>query len=150
MKLYNIRKFVEVFKNLDPQDKLIIADAIVEELHLSDKLLEQDGYNRDLSGMIMPILEDYVSKEKNKEKLKHTNELLDRFNKLPANNQTNIIESLEESFENKLTQEELFYKYQLCQKEGHIFDDINKSKKGKPYIKRKCLRCGMVETKQNN
>ena len=137
MKDYNVRKFVEVFKNLDPQDKLVIANAIVEELHLNDSLLREDGYDRDLSGLVMPILEDYISKETNKEKLKRTKKLLDRYNKLPDINKTNVIEGLEEEFNLALIKEESFIGYQICQKEGHIWkNDI-------------CTRCGKEKIKTN-
>ena len=158
----NIQKFIEIFKTLDPKDKLEIANAIVEELHLSDSFIREDGYDRDLSGMVMPILEDYISKETNKDKLETTKKLVDRFNKLPSNHQSNVIESLEENFESAITREEQFYGYQICQKEGHIFTNWEeKETKWKEfdeagwceyyekyqYLKRKCTRCGKEEIK---
>ena len=138
MKKVDIQKFVQIFKNLDPKDKLQIADAIVEELHKSDSLLREDGYDRNLCGMVMPVLEEFVSKETNKEKLKNTKKLLTRFNKLPNNNKTNIIEGLEEEFTQAITKEEMFIGFQICQKEGHIWNNNI------------CTRCGKEKIKTNN
>lgn len=134
----DIEKFVKIFSSLDPKDKLQIADAIVEELHLSDSLIREDGYDRDLSGMVMPILENYITNETNKEKLKNTKQLLDRFNKLPDSNKANIIEGLEEEFNLALIKEESFVGYQTCQKEGHIWNNNI------------CTRCGKEKIKTNN
>lgn len=137
MKKVEIEKFVKIFSSLDPKDKLQIADAIVEELHLSDSFIREDGYDRDLSGMVMPILENYITNETNKEKLKNTKQLLDRFNKLPDSNKANIIEGLEEEFNLALIKEESFVGYQTCQKEGHIWNNNI------------CTRCGKEKIKTN-
>lgn len=116
MKNNNIENFIKIFKGLDPNDQLKIANAIVESLHLSDNLLREDGYDRDLSSMVMPILEDYVSKQTNKEKLKNTKELITKFNELPSSNKANIIEGLEDKFKEGIEREKQFLKFQESKK----------------------------------
>ena len=116
MKKIDIEKFVKVFKTLDPIDKLQIADAIVEELHKSDALKREDGFDRNLCGMVMPILDDYIKQESNKNKLNNIKGLIDRFNKLPDSNKVNVIEGLEEEFTQKVIKEEMYIGYQICQK----------------------------------
>lgn len=164
MKEDNLRRFTQVFKNLDPNDRLEVANAIVESLHLSDSLLREDGYDRDLSGLVMPILENYISTGNNQIKLNRIKQLVERFNKLPLEHQSNVIEALEESIGEKLTQEELFYGYQICQKEGHTFGPWNENIIERPefdeagwcFYKEKylvynriCKRCGKEEIRTN-
>lgn len=137
MKKIDIEKFVKVFKTLDSIDKLQIADAIVEELHKSDALKREDGFDRNLCGMVMPILDDYIKQESNKNKLNNIKGLIDRFNKLPDSNKANVIEGLEEEFTQKVIKEEMYIGYQICQKEGHIWNNNI------------CTRCGKEKIKTN-
>ena len=153
MRKFNIQKFIEVFKQLDPCDQLLLADVLVEELHKSDRLIEQDGFNRDLCGMIMPELEKFISITKDKLELGYAKELLDRFDRLPVEYQEKTMEqfltgSLKDEmkidFETHLLVQEHDYKQDVCKNEGHLpseWEEVTFNGGIKGYM-RQCPRCG--------
>lgn len=152
MKKANIQKFIAVFQELDPSDQLLLADAIVEELHKSDRLIEQDGFNRDLCGMVMPELEKFVSITRDKIELEKAKNLLERFDKLPKEYQEKVMGSfltssvkdeMEIAFEVYLIQQEYNYGRTICKKEGHIPSEWIQAP-GQQLWRKKCLRCNEI------
>ena len=110
------------------------------------------------------VLETYISNTNDKRKLENLKLLIDRFNKLPVNHQVKVIESLEKNIEEAIIKEELSYGLEICQTEGHTFSgwqqqvteirDFDEAGwceivEKYTYEKRKCLRCGIEETKTN-
>ena len=148
----NVHKFVTAFKSLDQNDQLLLADAIVEELHKCDTLIEQDGFNRDLCGMVMPELEKFISITRDKLELEKTKNLLERFDKLSKEYQEKVMEKfltssvkdeMEISFEVYLIQQEYAYGRSICEKEGHIPSEWIETP-GEMFWRKKCTRCGEI------
>ena len=130
----------------------------------------------DINSSIKTVYENidkYINGLKSKKKLEEIKELANRFNSLDTYHQVAILEEMLVPFEKKMKKEEESQGWEVCVKEGHIWNlwqedsreekriycppditDYSDPQRGEEYWasvpiwKRKCSRCGFEEERE--
>ncbi len=162
--MVNKNKWIYNFNNLAPENQLIVAEAIKEELEDNEYCLDdEDNYNKEEAKIVKHFFEKLISNTKKSEELEKIRTLLNSFETLTKRNQTNIINKFAQEIKEYQKIEEQQNKEEICQREGHEFKKWHKRQwttyeegvidhqfihrirwEHEEWI-RECNRCGFVE-----
>ena len=118
------KQWVYNFNSLDPNNQLVVASAIVEELQDNERFLEPiDKYDNERSKTIRLFLDKIVKNASTKQELKSLQATLSCFQSLSADNKAKVIESLVSSIEHYHEIQDHEAKEKICQVEGHIMGE---------------------------
>lgn len=157
-------RWVNNYSNLEPDDQLIVAEAIVTELGDNENLLDpEDEYNNEKSIIVRKFFELIKQKAKLSQKLKKYEEVFDKYESLSEKNKMKLFDEIYSIILKYYGIQEQENKEEICKQEGHTFSKW-KHYKWTEYIdtvidhqhvhnypiehenwERTCSRCGFVE-----
>lgn len=165
--MVNKNKWIYNYNNLDPDNQLIVAEAIENELSDNEEFLDDDEYDKAKSRIVRNFINSIMN---NIKKLKEFNKFVDVFEKfenLSPKNREKAIKKIIPIIERYLSIQEQEDKAMICKQEGHTFGKW-KHNKWTEYIdtyiewqyvrnypiehenwERTCSRCGFVEKFEN-
>ena len=161
--MLDIKKYVENYEYLTPDNQLRVAEAIINELKDNEEFLYDSEYDKKKSESIKKGLNLLIKNIKKKEELKELSKTFKNFNRLSEKNKENAIEEIVNilnKYNNIQIQEN---KEATCRREGHLFSNWKKKThtesvsvwdsglRGYIDVKktewnRTCNRCGCIQT----
>lgn len=159
-------KWINNFKDLDPKDQLVVADAIKEELSFNEKVLDDDEYDKVQSENIAEFFNLIKSNIKNTSTLNNFKKLIKKYDGLSLDNKRKVMDEFLLILTKYSKIQEQEDKEKICLNEGHTFKNWKKITYTTKEVfwdagprgfidvehnvwKRTCSRCGLVETVDN-
>ena len=162
--MVNKSKWIYNYSSLDPDNQLIVAEAIANELSDNEEYLDvTDEYDNEKSRKIREFFNSIRNKAKQSEELERITTAFERYESLSQENRKRVIDEVFGIIVKYLGKQEQEDKERICQQEGHTFGKW-KNDKWTEYIntvidhqhihnypiekeswKRTCSRCGFVE-----
>ncbi len=119
--MLNLDKWVKGFSDLDPDNQLIIAEKILEELELNESTFEADEYDlyasKELSEMFFDLIRDLTDKTQDTVNVGR----LRRFKNLSHENQVAVLKEMIDIIDTHLELQDIEEKREICNVEGHQF-----------------------------
>lgn len=167
--MVNISKWIYNYNSLNPDNQLLVAEAIVNELRDNEITFDDGEYDKEKSKIVREFFELIINNVKQAEELKKFANIFERYEELSQDNRKEVINKIIEIIVKYLGIQEQEEKVQVCRKQGHIntpwkridyietienpywgsrdyivMDQWIKEKRTK-WV-RECKRCGYVET----
>lgn len=121
-------RWVNNYSNLEPDDQLIVAEAIVTELRDNENLLDlEDEYNNEKSIIVRKFFELIKQKAKLSQKSKKYEEIFDKYESLSEKNKMKLFDKIYPIILKYYGIQEQENKEEICKQEGHVFDKWKKS-----------------------
>ena len=162
--MVNKSKWLYNYYSLDPDNQLIIAEAIVSELKDNEELLDaEDKYDNEKSKIVRNLFNSIVENVKEAKDFKKFSDIIGKYEALSDNHKKEVMNEISEIISDHISKQEQELKEQTCWKEGHIFGKWKHNKwteYSDTYIdhefihdypdekenwKRVCERCGFIE-----
>lgn len=160
--MVNTKNWINNFKNLNPDNQLKVAEAIINELKDNEIILDESEYNKDQSKAIRNLFDKLkFSIEQRKESKKFAT-IIERFDSLSKSNKRKVIDELFKIIKKYYGIQEQETKKKICKEEGHLFgnwkmnswttkevywDAGSQGTIDVPHTEwyRTCARCGFIE-----
>ena len=161
--MVNKSKWIYNYNGLDPDNQLVVAEAIANELKNNEMTFNEDEYDKEKSRVIREFFNSIRNNARKSEEFKEFADIFERYESLSQDNRKKVINEVFEIVVKYLGIQEQEDKEKICQQEGHTFSKW-KHNKWTEYIdtvidhqhvqnypiehknwKRTCSRCGLVE-----
>ena len=159
----NKSKWISNYNCLDPNDQLLVAEAIKNELRDNEMTFNEDEYDKEKSRIVREFFNSIRTNANQLEELKKFTDVFGRYKSLSLNNRKKFINEVFKIVLKYLGIQEQENKEMICQQEGHMFGKW-KHNKWTEYIdtfidhqrvhnypiehenwERTCSRCGFVD-----
>lgn len=160
--MVNKSKWINNYNGLDPDNQLLVAEAIANELRNNEMAFDEDEYDKEKSRIVREIFNSIRNNAKQAEELKKFADIFERFEKLSQSNRKKVINAVFGIVVAYLDIQEQEDKEKICQQEGHTFGkwerrtwttkEVYWDAGPQGYVdvehevwERTCSRCGFVE-----
>lgn len=155
----NLKSWLHNYENLNPEQQLEVAKAIVERLEQQQMYFPKNDQGRKA---VIIFLKKLLNSASRKDKIAENNSLLNRFLELSQENQEKAIEEIFEVMNLAIMAQENEKNKEICEHDGHLFGEwqdgswttiekgiidheVVESAETKYYWWRTCSRCGFTE-----
>lgn len=162
--MVNKSKWIYNYNSLDPDNQLVVAEAIANELKDNERYLDtEDEYDEEKSRIVREFFNSIINSARQSEESKKFADIFKRYESLSQGNRKKVINEVSEIVVKYLGIQDQEDKEKICQQEGHTFGKW-KHNKWTEYIdtvidhqhvhdypikcenwERTCSRCGFVE-----
>lgn len=160
--MVNKSKWINNYNGLDPDNQLLVAEAIANELRDNEMAFDEDEYDKEKSRIVREFFNSIRNNVKQSEELKKLADIFKRYEKLSQSNRKKVINEVFGIIVKYLDIQEQEDKEKTCQREGHTFGKWKKrtwttkevywDAGPQGYVdvdhevwERTCSRCGFVE-----
>lgn len=160
--MVNKSKWINNYNGLDPDNQLLVAEAIANELRVNEMAFDEDEYDKEKSRLVREFFNSIRNNVKQSEELKKLADIFKRYEKLSQSNRKKVINEVFGIIVKYLDIQEQEDKEKICQREGHTFGKWKKrtwttkeeywDAGPQGYVdvehevwERTCSRCGFVE-----
>lgn len=160
--MVNKSKWINNYNGLDPDNQLLVAEAIANELRNNEMAFDEDEYDKEKSRIVREFFNSIRNNAKQSEQLKKYADIFERYEKLSQSNRKKVINDVFGIVVAYLDIQEQEDKEKICQQEGHTFGkwkrrtwttkEVYWDAGPQGYVdvehevwERTCSRCGFVE-----
>lgn len=160
--MVNKSKWIYNYNGLDPDNQLVVAEAIANELKDNEMTFDEDEYDKEKSRIVREFFNSIRNNAKQAEELKKFADVFERYEKLSQSNRKKVINEVFGIIAKYLGIQEQEDKEKICQQEGHTFGkwkrrtwttkEVYWDAGPQGYVdvehekwERTCSRCGFVE-----
>lgn len=160
--MVNKSKWIYNYNGLDPDNQLVVAEAIANELKDNEMTFDEDEYDKEKSRIVREFFNSIRNNAKQAEELKKFADVFERYEKLSQSNRKKVINEVFGIIAKYLDIQEQEDKEKICQQEGHTFGkwkrrtwttkEVYWDAGPQGYVdvehekwERTCSRCGFVE-----
>ena len=156
----NIGTWIHNYNNLNPEQQLEVAEAIVKDLEANQYKYTQDDKNK--SNKVIIFLKKILESASQEKSITESEIIIRRFKKLSKDNRNKVLGEILHIIDSYIKKQNQQDKETICQREGHLFNTWTESTwKEKAVVwdagpqgyaevechswHRICQRCGFVE-----
>jgi len=124
--MLDVKKYVEKYEYLTPDNQLKVAKAIITELNDNEEFLDDNEYDKKKSSIVRKGINSIINNINKKEELKELSKTFKNFNRLSEKNKEKAILEIAkviDEYNNIQIQEN---KEATCARNGHIFSNWKK------------------------
>ena len=160
--MVNKSKWINNYNGLDPDNQLLVAEAIANELRNNEMAFDEDEYDKEKSRIVREFFNSIRNNAKQSEQLKKYADIFERYEKLSQSNRKKVINAVFGIVVAYLDIQEQEDKEKIYQQEGHTFGkwrritwttkEVYWDSGPQGYVdvehevwERTCSRCGFVE-----
>ena len=119
--MINKSKWIFNYNSLDPDDQLIVAEAIANELRDNEATFDENEYDKEKSRIVREFFNSIKTNAKKSEELKKIADIIERYESLSQSNRKKVINEVLGIIVKYLGIQEQKDKENICKKEGHTF-----------------------------
>ena len=160
--MVNKSKWIYNYYDLDPDNQLVVAEAIANELKDNEMTFDEDEYDKEKSRIVREFFNSIRNNARQSEELKKFADIFERYESLSQDNRKKVINEVFKIVVKYLGIQEQEDKEKIYQQEGHTFGKWKKrtwttkevywDAGPQGYVdvehevwERTCSRCGFVE-----
>lgn len=90
--MVNKKKWINNYNNLDPENQLLVAEAIAKELRNNEMAFDEHEYDKEKSRIIRKFFNTIRNNIKQSEQLKKYTDIFERYESLSQGNRKKVID----------------------------------------------------------
>ena len=119
--MLNKSKWIYNYNGLDPDNQLVVAEAIANELKDNEMTFDEDEYDKEKSRIVREFFNSIRNNARQSEELKKFADIFERYESLSQDNRKKVINEVFEIVVKYLGIQEQEDKEKICKQEGHTF-----------------------------
>lgn len=160
--MINKSKWIFNYNGLDPDDQLLVAEAIANELRDNEATFNENEYDKEKSRIVREFFNSIKNSATKSQEFKKIADIFERYESLSQDNKKKVINEISKIVAKYLGIEEQENKEKICKEEGHIFGNWKRrtwttkevywDAGPQGYVdveheawERTCSRCGFIE-----
>ena len=119
--MLNKSKWIYNYNGLDPDNQLVVAEAIANELKDNEMTFDEDEYDKEKSRIVREFFNSIRNNARQSEELKKFADIFERYESLSQDNRKKVINEVFKIVVKYLGIQEQEDKEKICKQEGHTF-----------------------------